>query len=131
LRRCDSCVDRVIPQFAHRFHLGAGDLLLGELYAAVEIFLQRLACLRSQRLRLLGGERGDVVHLRDHIAQLALVVGEQLFRLFPEPARLLELFADQKRAGIERARDYPVDAEIASAPMRGRTIPRPRIRARR
>src|SRR4029450_1205894 len=40
------------------------------------------------------------------------VVGEQLFRLFPEPVRLLELFADQKRAGIERARDFLVDAEI-------------------
>jgi hypothetical protein len=61
---------------------------------------------------LLGGERGDVVHFRDHIAQLALVVGEHLFRLFPESARLLELFADQKRAGIERARDFLVDAEI-------------------
>ena len=27
-------------QFAHRFHLGAGDLLLGELYAALDMFLQ-------------------------------------------------------------------------------------------
>ena len=45
LRRCDRCVDRVAPQLAHRFHLSAGDLLLGDLYAAVEIFLQRLACL--------------------------------------------------------------------------------------
>ena len=37
---------------AHRFHLGAGDLLLGELYAAVDMFLQRLACLRSKGLCL-------------------------------------------------------------------------------
>ena len=82
LRRCDRYFDRVAPQLAHRFHLGAGDLFLGELYAAVEIFLQRLACLRSKGLRLLGGERSDVVHLRLDIAQLAPVVGEHLFRLF-------------------------------------------------
>ena len=41
-----------VPQLAHRFHLGAGDLLLGELYAAVDMFLQRLACLRSKGLCL-------------------------------------------------------------------------------
>src|SRR3989337_2325354 len=35
LRRCDRYVDHVVPQLAHRFHLGAGDLLLGELYAAL------------------------------------------------------------------------------------------------
>ena len=40
-----------VPQLAHRFHLGAGDLLLGD-YAAVEMFLQRLACLRSKGLCL-------------------------------------------------------------------------------
>jgi hypothetical protein len=33
LRRCNRCIDRVAPQLAHRFHLGADDLLLGELYA--------------------------------------------------------------------------------------------------
>ncbi len=112
LRRCDRYVDRVVPQLAHRFHLGAGNLLLGELYAAIDMFLQRLACLRSKGLCLLGGERDDVVHLSDDIAQLAPVVSEQLFRLLPEPARLLELFADPKRAGIERARDFLMDAEI-------------------
>src|SRR4026209_97005 len=39
----------------------------------------RVSAVRGLRLR--GGERSDVVHLRLDIAQLAPVVGEHLFRL--------------------------------------------------
>jgi hypothetical protein len=112
IRFCAAAIAASTAKLANRFHLGAGDLHLGGLYAAVEKFLQRLACLRSKGLCFRGGERDDVVHLQDDIGQLAPVVGEHLFRLFSEPARLLELLADQKRAGIERADDLLMDTEI-------------------
>ena len=92
--------------------LGAGDLVLGELHAALEMVLHRFPRLGGERLRLLGGKGDDAVGLARGLALLAAIIGEHLLGLFPQAARLFQLLGDLRGARIEERGDLLVHAEI-------------------
>src|SRR5262245_2894714 len=112
LRRGDRCINRHSSHLAHRVGFGSRDLLLGEFHAAVEMLLHRFPRLGGEDLRLLGGKGDDALGFVRRLALFAAIIGEYLLGLVAQAARLFQLLADQRGAGIEGGRDLLVHAEI-------------------
>ncbi len=101
--------------FPQSLGLGAGDLVLGELHAPLEMLRHRAAGLCRQLLGLLGGELDDGFRLLGCVALLAFIVGEHLLGFLAQMLGLVEVLGDRSGAGIESARELLVHAEIEQA----------------
>ena len=114
-RRRDRGIGGRRAHLAQGLGLGAGDLVLGELHAPVELLLHRAAGFGGEDLGFLGGEVDDGFRLLDHVALLAAIIGQHLRGLFAQALGLFELLGDGSGAGVERGGELLVHAEIKHA----------------
>ena len=84
---------------------GTGDLLLGELEAAIERFDQRLARLDCQRIGFASGLFDDGPRFLLGCLTLLMLVGEQCLRFLAQAACFVELLPDAVGTVVERLSD--------------------------